>query len=378
VSSAEECPLCGKNLLPLRQVDGVAFLRCEGCGSILAEHAFLERSMAGEARTYDDDYWSEELKAARERSYGASLLRLAEVFIYARRPVRRFLDVSCGPGTLLDAAAEMLPEIASTFWGIEPFPPPPAFRAGHPNYRIGYLRDLEGKFDGGTCIEVIEHLPPAVLRAMLAELAEVSAPDALWYFNSAQPAFVERDDPGYLDPFKRGHIASYSIEGLRPLFAEAGFTLHALPGRDWAFLAEYRSTRPEDSTALLDRVWRMHPENRALLGSARFGHLLLAAGMESARCYIEAAVAGWAIGEMRQRDSLGQTRNEHRQQPQTRLIGIEAATQERQSRLEARLAAVEASTSWRVTAPLRAGARLARRLLGRDGEHVTLPSNSRP
>jgi hypothetical protein len=361
---AESCPLCNKRMRPLRQVDGVVYLRCEACGSILAEHAFLERTMAGEARTYDDDYWSEEMKAARERSYGASLLRLAEVFFYARRPVRRFLDVSCGPGTLLDAAAEMLPEISDTFWGIEPFPPPPAFRAKHPNYRVGYLRDLDGKFDGGTCIEVIEHLPPPVLRSMLAELAAVSAPEAMWYFNSAQPAFVERDDPGYLDPFKRGHIASYSVQGLRPLFAAAGFTLHALPGRDWAFLAEYCGTQPEDSTALLERVWRIHPQNRALLGSARFGHLLLAGGMESARCYIEAAVASWAIGEMRQRDPGGNTPNKRLGQSQVQMVGMEAAMQGREWRLQTRLAAVGASMFWRVTAALRAGARATRQLLG--------------
>jgi len=300
-TGGDYCPLCAKGQLkPLRVVEDVQYLRYNGCGSILAESTFLERTMAGEARTYGDDYWSEELKAARERGYGASLIRAAEVFYYARRPVRRFLDISCGAGTLLDAAAELLPEIADTFWGIEPFPPPPAFRAKHPNYRVGFVRDLEGKFDGGTCIEVIEHLAPPILRSMLGELGSVSSSNALYYFNSAQPEFVERDDPGYLDPYNRGHIASYSVEGLRPIFAEAGFTIHALPGRDWAFLAEYAHCPAGDGNALLDRIWQMHPENRALLSSARFGHLLLASGMESGRCYIEAGTAAWAVGQLSQ------------------------------------------------------------------------------
>ena len=66
------CPLCAKGQLkPLRVMEDVSYLRFEGCGSILAENNFLERTMAGEARTYGDDYWSEELKAARERGYGA-------------------------------------------------------------------------------------------------------------------------------------------------------------------------------------------------------------------------------------------------------------------------------------------------------------------
>lgn len=300
MQATEPCPICNAgNQLPLRDVDGVPYLQCDGCGSILAERAFLERTMAGEARQYDDSYWQEELSAARARGYGSSLVRLAEVFLYARRPVRRFLDVSCGAGTLLDSAAEMLPEIADTFWGIEPFPPPPEFRARHPNYRVGFLPDLEGRFDGGTCIEVIEHLPPEILRRMLGDLALVSEPGAMWYFNSAQPDFVERDDPGYLDPFRRGHIASYSIEGLRHVFGEAGFTVHALPGRDWAFLAEFGEHPPADGNALLSRVWTALPENRAHLEKGRFGHLLLAAGVEGARCYIEAATAAWALGERR-------------------------------------------------------------------------------
>jgi hypothetical protein len=295
------CPLCAKGQLkPLRVVEDVQYLRCNGYGSILAESSFLERTMAGDARTNGDDYWSEELKAARERGYGASLIRVAEVFYYARRPVRRFLDISCGAGTLLDAAAELLPEIADTFWGIEPFPPPPAFRAKHPNYRGGFVPDLEGKFDGGTCIEVIECLAPPILRSMLGELASVSSSNSFCYFNTAQPEFVERDDPGYPDPYHHGHIASYSVEGLRPIFAGAGFTIHALPGRDWAFFAEYAHCPTEDGNALLHRIWQMHSENRALLSSARFGHLLLASGMESGRCYIEAGTAAWAVGELQQ------------------------------------------------------------------------------
>jgi hypothetical protein len=114
------------------EVDGVPYLRCDGCGSILAEQAFLDRTIAGEARQYDDELLARpSSQRPEQRGHGASLIRLAEVFLYARRPIRRFLDVSCGAGTLLDAAAELLPEIADTFWGIEPFPPPPEFRARH-------------------------------------------------------------------------------------------------------------------------------------------------------------------------------------------------------------------------------------------------------
>jgi hypothetical protein len=347
MTATEPCPLCPTGILqPLRMVDGVAYLHCDGCGSILAERAFMARAMAGEARNYDDSYWAEEMAAVQERNHGASLIRIAEVFHYARRPIRRFLDVSTGAGTLLDAAAELLPEIADTFWGIEPFPPPPQYRARHPQYRIGFLRDLDGRFDGGTCIEVIEHLPPEVLKAMLAELAAVSEPGALWYFNSAQPSFVLRDDPGYLDPHSRGHVASYSVEGLRHVFAAAGFTLHALPGRDWAFLAEYGEHPAQDANALLDRVWTMLPENRHWLDSARFGPLLRAAGQEGARCYLEGAIRAWAVGE---RQRLADADTQLRACEAARLAAVAS-----QRDTQARLDAVLTSNSWRITAPLRA------------------------
>lgn len=303
--TAQTCMVCPVGVLhAFRQVEDVQYLRCDGCGSLLAEDGFMERTMAGKARSYDSSYWADELSAARERGYGALLIRLAEVFLYARRPIRRFLDVSCGAGTLLDAAAELLPEIADTFWGIEPFPPPAGFRSQRTQYRQGFLTDLEGRFDGGNCIEVIEHLPPPILKRMLADLAGVSEPGALWYFNSAQPEFVLRDDPGYLDPHRRGHIASYSVAAMRHMAGEAGFTVHALPGRDWAFLAEYGSHPPQDAHALLTRLWTILPENRAALESARFGHFLLAAGREGARCYLEAAIASWAVGELRQKEGL--------------------------------------------------------------------------
>jgi hypothetical protein len=299
-AAVEACPMCpGGSLTLLRHIEGVAYLRCTQCGTILAEKVFLTRTIEGDARIYDDAYWKEELSSARQRGFGASIIRLAEVFAYARRPVRRFLDVSSGAGVLLDAAAELLPEIADTFWGIEPFPPPPAFQSRHPQYCIGFLSSLTGCFDGGVCIEVIEHLPPPVLKKLVDELARLSEPRALWYFNSAQPDYVENVEPGYLDPYERGHIASYSVDGLRHLFRKSGFTLHELPGRDWAFLAEYGDNPPQDASDLLNRVWTMLPENRDHLTSGRFGNLLLSAAIESARCYVEASEATRALQELK-------------------------------------------------------------------------------
>jgi hypothetical protein len=124
--------------------------------------------------------------------------------------------------------------------------------------------------------------------------------------------------------------------------------------------AFWRLFAPEDGRALLDRVWRMHPDNRALLSSARFGNLLLAAGLEGARCYIESAAVTSALGESQRGEAHG----------------LSGALRVRE--LEADLAALRNIKSWRVTASLRAISRAARRLprpWPRSGEtHRPAPS----
>lgn len=292
-------------------VDGVDYFQCSQCQTILAAGDFLRGAETGSVRPYDDSYWKNELAAARDRCFGSSISRVAEVFYFARRPIKRFLDISSGAGFLLDALAELMPETRSTFWGIEPFPPPAEMQSKHENYKVGFLSSLEGSFDGGVCIEVIEHLTPNILRSMIADLATLSAPGAIYYFNSAQPSFVIERDKGYLDPHRRGHIASYSTAGLAPLFAEQGFTLHPFPGRDWGFLAEFGTVAPLTSETALTRLWTPLRENTDLLKKGRFGHFVLAAGLEGARCYLEAATAEertrWALNLQSELNSLRAT-----------------------------------------------------------------------
>ncbi len=76
---------------------------------------------------------------------------------------------------------------------------------------------------------------------MISDLASVSDKGALFYFNSAQSEFVKNKDPGYLDPYIRGHMISYYLKVLQLLFKEYGFSVIALPWRSWCFLAEYKS-----------------------------------------------------------------------------------------------------------------------------------------
>jgi hypothetical protein len=254
----------------------------------MLEPALLEALDAGTAalpRAEDDP------AAARERAFGASLARVAEAVLYARIPVRRFLDVGTGHGFLLDALAHHLPRAAETFFGVERHPP--ERRSRHPNYRAGTIGSLTERFDAGTCIEVVQTLTPAQLSVLLAELAARSNPGALYLVNSGQPGYVEDEDPGYLDPDGRGHVASYSVEAVARLAAPHGFQVLPLQGKSWAVALEYGAAVP---VAPHDRIWSVPPRNAALLRDPECGSVLYLLGLESARAY---------AGEASQRSGAG-------------------------------------------------------------------------
>jgi hypothetical protein len=281
------CAVCeAGDARPYRSIDGVAYFRCGACGSLFADPDFLARVDAAGSATYADEYWHNELQAARQRCFGPALLRVAETIAYCRRPIESFIDVGAGTGWLLDALEVLLPEAIDRFHAVERYPPPLPHRTRHANYVIGTLADTRCRFDAGICIEVIEHLTPRTLRGLAAQLAAVSRPGSLYLFNSGQPDFVEREDPGYLDPHGRGHVVAYSLAGAASVFAPAGFNVIALPGRTWAFLAEFGPPQPVDADALIARLWQPVPENVSMLRSARFGELMRVAALDTARAYL--------------------------------------------------------------------------------------------
>jgi len=286
------CPVCETGEAErYRDVDRVRYFRCAACGSLFADPKFLAQVEAGAASAYADEYWRNELGPARERCFGAAVLRVAETIAYCRIPVNAFIDIGAGTGWLLDALAELLPEAIGRFHAIELYPPPQEHRTRHPNYIVGSLDNLSITFDAGVCIEVIEHLTPMTLRALVAQLARRSRPGSLYLFNSGQPTFVEHEDPAYLDPHQRGHVVSYSVAGASSVFNPAGFNVIALPGRYWAFLAEFGPQQSIDEDALISRLWHPVEENAAMLGGARFGALMRSAGIDTARAYLPRVTA---------------------------------------------------------------------------------------
>jgi len=194
-------------------------------------------------------------------------------------------DIGTGPGYFLSAVEKYLPSRKSVFYGIEKFPPPEQYRVKSENYIIGNIASLPGKFDCGMCIEVLEHLTPNMVKTLFADLARISTPGALYIFNTGMPEYVLKENPAYLDPFNRGHIASYSVEAIKILAEKTGFTIFPIRGKTWAFVAEYmsKSNAREDIT---DRIWKPVESNLRILSDAEMGSVLKILGLETARAYL--------------------------------------------------------------------------------------------
>ncbi len=277
------CPVCGASAVrPYRVVEGYQYYECEVCDSLFIDPNVIAEMDAGRPiRAYDQAYWAAESKESRERSFGPALSRVAETLLYARLPVRRFLDIGTGPGFLLDALSTYLPVSRDMFWGIEQFPPEQHTK--HPNYTIGALSDLPGTFQAGVCIEVIEHLTPAMLRGLTAALAPKSEPNSIYLFNTGLSSFVKKENLHYLDPVRRGHIVSWGLAGLARLFEEQDFRVTPLPGKSWAFVAEYRPT-PSD-IPFDQRIWHPVEANKKILHDPVMGSHMFVVGIDTARAY---------------------------------------------------------------------------------------------
>lgn len=279
-SGTVACPVCLAGASTLYTVIAdYSYYTCEACGSIHVAPDVLAAMDAGAASIgeYGHEYWESEARSALGRARGLSLCRAGEAILYCRRPVERFLDVGTGPGFLLHELQRLLDPDAEVFHGVEKFPP--SFAVEAPNFHIGDVGDAPGSFDAGVCIEVVEHLTPKMLDRLAAGLARVSQPGALWLFNTGMPDYVRNQDPGYLDPQRRGHVISYSLKGVAARFERHGFRVEGMPGRNFGFVVE---RLPAESIGFDERIYQPLPENRALL--ERNG-LLYQAAFESARSY---------------------------------------------------------------------------------------------
>jgi len=280
------CPCCNSTRIrPYTRRQAFDYFSCPRCGAIFIDPRLIEEIDAGKSLvTYDETYWANELPAARERAYGPCLARAAEVIYYCRVPIHRFLDIGTGPGYFLDAIERYLPG-SPIFYGSEKFPPPNEHRSRSSRYIVGNLGDVANRFEAGMCMEVLEHLTPAMVQALFSELLAVSIPGSLFLFNSGLAEYVRNEDPAYLDPASRGHIVSYTVEALTELLRGIPFTIRSIRGKSWAFCAE-RQPVEDPKEDITQRVWSPLPENIRILEDAAMGSVLKILGRESIRAYL--------------------------------------------------------------------------------------------
>jgi hypothetical protein len=285
-----KCPLCETASSHFHTVDNIAYYECTRCDFIFADPEFLKlNDEGGASREYGTSYWQAEVLSARTRSYGSSLARFAEAVLYTRIPIEKCIDIGTGPGYLVHALQTHLPSSAKKFYGVEKFPPPETAqsRLTHPeNYIVGMAGDLNEKFQLGTCIEVIEHLTPTMLRGLARQMKKISVSGSFFIFNTGLTEYVRNGNLPYLDPLRRGHITSWSIRSLKPIFNPEGFAVYAVEGKPWAFAVEYEGSEPGN---LLERIWTTPPENKKLLEDEQGGSLLYVLALDTARASAYAA-----------------------------------------------------------------------------------------
>ena len=204
--------------------------------------------------------------------------------LYCSIPVQRFIDIGTGPGFLLDAVQRYLPKSSHCFYGVEKFPPEPAYRSSHANYRCGDLADIGMTFECGICVEVVEHLTPSMARSLASSLRKVAAPGGLFLFNTGLTEYVRTEDPGYLDPFHRG--ISPAGRKARADCSSLCFRVLPLQGKSWAFVVEVLSDDPRQQVPLADRIWPAPQANVDLLTDEDMGTVMHILARESARAYI--------------------------------------------------------------------------------------------
>ena len=225
--------------------------------------------------------------AARERCFGPAVLRVAETIAYCRVPIawlhrhrrRHRLAARCAGG----AAAR----------GDRPVPRGRAISAATAashrqcelcrrhagrcasDLRCRCLHRGDRASHASDAARVWWHSLP---RCRGRDRFICSTPGSRISWNARIPATSIRTAAGTSCPIR------WPVR--RAIFEPAGFKVIELPGRAWAFLAEFGSQWPGDAEALITRLWHPVPENVSMLRSARFGELIRAAALDTARAYL--------------------------------------------------------------------------------------------
>ena len=216
---ARHCPGCGgSSSRPAGTKDGFDLCRCRSCGTIFTARL----PEAEEAKDYGDYY-----SAANLQERPLVRARLAQV-VASLEPYRRtgrWLDVGCGAGTLMRAAADAGWQVEGT--EVSEGAAVAVREAGF-EVHVGDLAALDlpaGGYDVVSMVEVVEHVPDA--DALLRRVAELVRPGGAVYVTTPNGHGISgralRERWSVVAPPE--HLQLFSVPGLRKALARSG--LHA-------------------------------------------------------------------------------------------------------------------------------------------------------
>ena len=230
------CPVCGSRRRRARfRGKGCRFVSCRDCALVYQNPQPLFDDLKGR---YGQAYFQYEI-ANEANFYGLMELGLADVDFAGRTaglpPDRRFLDVGCATGRLLEAMRERGWQVR----GVDLCPESAAYAGRHRGVEVFTGTLGEARFPGASFHAVhfshlIEHVPSP--RTFLSEVRRVLLPGGLVVVTTPNvDGFQARLFRGRWRSAIADHLTLFSIRTLRRLLVEGGFEVLAV--QTWGGLA---------------------------------------------------------------------------------------------------------------------------------------------
>ena len=263
------CAVCKANAAQrYRNVDGVGYLRCGACGSLFADPDFLAAEQLSSMPTTTGGMSCMRRGSAASARRCCAWRRRSRIVVCrsARSSISAPAPVGCSMHLRHCCQRRSIGSMRSSSIR-RPRRTAPAIRTTS----SARWTACDRTFDAGVCIEVIEHLTPTTLRSLVAQLAAVSRPGSLYLFNSGQPDFVEREDPGLSRSARpRPHRLVFAALVPRASSGRPGSMSSRCPAAPGLFLPSSGRCSLVDADALIARLWHPVPENVSmLLGAVR-------------------------------------------------------------------------------------------------------------
>ncbi len=264
---SRRCPACNSPAqVNVGEKNGFRLLLCQNCKTLYA----AQLPTGADAQDYDSYYQPSHFTVPA--FVHARLDEIAAGFSHYRKG-NRLLDVGCGGGALLQAAAR-------GGWDAEGLEvsKPAAEHVESLGFKVfgGLLSEAgypDGYFDVVTASEVIEHVPDP--QAVVAEVARILRPGGLFWATTPHGRGVSaralKLKWSIVSPPE--HLQLFSVEGIKRMLADAGFrqvrvAAHSINPHEILYVLRARDAREkgngQEESCSFDRVQSCYELNEAM------------------------------------------------------------------------------------------------------------------